>query len=675
MRRAASRLRGVVLHSIHREFTSSGVRNARDKVGPSGEISKFARKKFEKLRQQPVERPYVAPQPAAPLSPVKVVEIFEGMTMRELASRLQQSESAVQSILNDLGESCESGDEALAFDASELVALEFGAQVKRVDAEVRKDDPQKEVIPLRPPVITVMGHVDHGKTSLLDALRKSSVAAGEAGGITQHLGAFVVKMSSGASLTFLDTPGHAAFSAMRARGAAVTDIVVLVVAADDGVKPQTLEALSHAQEAKVPIVVAINKCDKEDADPARVRQQLIMHSVELEEIGGDVQVVEVSAKQSTGLNKLEEALLLMSEMMDLRARTDGDAHGVVIEARLDRGQGPLATVIVRSGTLKQGAIVVVGHQWGRVRCLRDMTGAIVKSAGPATPVEVSGLRGAPLAGDSLNVLQSEDRAKKLAEKRQLIMEQDRLQKRSLKAAAATPATPAAEDEGTDQAPKAVNMPLVVKADVQGTLEAVLEALESLNNEQVSVSIVHSGIGPVSEADFLLAEACQGCLIAFTVKCLPSVEAMARRAKIPLVHHRVIYHLLEEVGKLIIERAPGTSETRIAGQAEVLAIFEIKGKGRAGVGAAKIAGCRVFEGRLLKGQRVKVLRSGTELFDGKLSSLKREKLDVDTVGKGTECGLIVNEWMEFSVGDVVQCIEEYKRLPTFVSSDGKARIEC
>ncbi|KAJ7537975.1 hypothetical protein O6H91_11G030200 [Diphasiastrum complanatum] len=663
-----------------RGFKSNAVLEAKPKLGPSGEIpSKKGKKKQGQSVGPPVERPYVPSQPVViRSSPQRVVEIYEGITLEILAQRVNQPLEAVEGMLASLGESGISASQPVGIDAAELVALEFGADVKRVrpvfndskvNGQLRQDGSQ--VLPLRPPVITVMGHVDHGKTSLLDALRKTSVAAGEAGGITQHMGAFVVPMPSGASLTFLDTPGHAAFSAMRARGAAVTDVVVLVVAADDGVMPQTLEALAHAQAAKVPIVVAINKCDKPEANPSKVRQQLCAEGLELEEIGGDVQVVEISATKGTGLDKLEEALLLTAELMDLRARVDGDAHAVVVEARVDRGYGPLATVIVQSGTLVSSLFIVVGTQWGRIRSLRDTLGRQVGSAGPSTPVEIDGLRGVPLAGDEVLVVPTEERARKLSQMRQLKMEQERLQKLNRKLSSL------ASDPTEEEKAEKVEMALVVKADVQGTAEAVSQAIESLNSPQVAVNIVHTGVGPVSQSDVDLAEACGACIVGFNVRSIGgAIDAAARRAKVVLRQHRVIYHLLEDIGSLIVDKAPGVKETRVAGQAEVLNVYELKGKGRAGVGATKIAGCRVFDGRIQRDLRVKVLRSGEVLFEGSLQSLRREKLDVEAVGKGTECGMIVQDWTEFHVGDIVQFIEDVKRMPKFISSEsGAVRIEC
>ncbi|KAJ9681877.1 hypothetical protein PVL29_017986 [Vitis rotundifolia] len=514
-----------------------------------------------------------------------------------------------------------------------------------------------------------MGHVDHGKTSLLDALRQTSVAAREAGGITQHLGAFVVSMPSGASITFLDTPGHAAFSAMRARGAAVTDVVVLVVAADDGVMPQTLEAMSHAKAANVPIVVAINKCDKPAADPERVKVQLASEGLLLEEMGGDVQVVEVSAVNKTGLDNLEEALLLQADLMDLKARIDGPAQAYVVEARLDRGRGPLATAIVKAGTLVCGQHVVVGAEWGRIRAIRDMVGNLTDQAKPAMPVEIEGLRGLPMAGDDIIVVESEERARMLSAGRKKKYEKDRLRR---------------IDEGRTEAPEPsedvperVEMPIIVKADVQGTVQAVTDALKSLNSPQVFVNVVHVGVGPISQSDFDLAQACGACIVGFNVKNLPtSLSLAASRASIKVKIHRVIYHLLEDIGNLIVDKAPGTFETQVAGEAQVLNIFELKGRSKSKGDDVKIAGCRVMDGRVTKSSTMRLLRSGEVMFEGSCVSLKREKQDVDTVGKGNECGLVIGDWDDFQIGDVIQCLEQVNRKPKFISSEsGAVRIEC
>lgn len=643
-------------------------RNNNDPVSETNSKKKpSSRGKFAKRvrTEPPVEAPYVPPRPKRTTKslPDKTIDIFEGMTIVELAKRTGESIPTLQEILVNVGEKVESEFDPLGIDIAELVTMEVGINVRR-----QHSTEGTEILP-RPAVVTVMGHVDHGKTSLLDSLRQTSVAAKEAGGITQHLGAFVVSMQSGASITFLDTPGHAAFSAMRARGAAVTDIVVLVVAADDGVMPQTLEAMSHAKAANVPIVVAINKCDKPAADPERVKQQLASEGLLLEEIGGDVQVVEVSATKKTGLDNLEECLLLQAEMMDLKARIDGPAQAYVVEARLDRGRGPLATAIVKAGTLVCGQHVVVGSQWGRIRAIRDTVGKLTEKATPAMPVEIEGLKGLPMAGDDIIVVDSDERARMLSEGRKRKFEKDRLSKVN---DGATENLETSEEEF-----KRVEMPIIVKADVQGTVQAVTDALKTLNSPQVFVNVVHVGVGPISQSDVDLAKACGACIVGFNIKSPPSsINLEATQAGTKIVLHRVIYHLLEEMGNLIVDKAPGTCETQVAGEAEVLNIFELKGRSKAKGDDVKIAGCRVNDGFVSKSSTLRLMRSGEVVFEGSCASLKREKQDVDTVRKGNECGLVISDWDDLQIGDVIQCLEQVVRKPKFISSEsGAVRIEC
>ncbi|KAF9600571.1 hypothetical protein IFM89_010057 [Coptis chinensis] len=595
--------------------------------------------------------------------PDRTINIFEGMTISELAKRTGRSIPFLEEILVNVGEEVGSEFDPVSIDVVELIAMEVGVNVKRLHS-----NEGAELLP-RPPVVTVMGHVDHGKTSLLDALCQTSVAAKESGGITQHLGAFVVDMPSGASITFLDTPGHAALSAMRARGAAVTDIVVLVVAADDGVMPQTLEAMAHAKAANVPVVVAVNKCDKPAADPERVRIQLGSEGLLLEDMGGDVQVVEVSAVTKAGLDKLEEALLLQAELMDLKARIDGPAQAYVVEARLDRGRGPMATAIVKAGTLMCGQYVVVGAEWGKIRTIRDMLGKVKDKALPSMPFEFEGLRGLPMAGDDITVVNSEERARMLSEGRGKKLEKNRLEKIG-EGRIETP-------NESENVPERVELPIIVKADVQGTVQAVTDALKSLNSPQVFVNIVHVGVGVISQSDVDLAQACGACIVGFNIRSPPSsVTQSANRASIQIKVHRVIYHLLEDLGNFIVDKAPGTLETQVAGEAQVLSIFELKGRTKSQGGDIKIAGCRVTDGRVTKVSTMRLLRSGEVIFEGSCRSLKREKQDVDAVGKGNECGLAIDAYNDFQIGDVIQCLEQVKRKPKFVSSEsGSVRIEC
>ncbi|XP_051120336.1 uncharacterized protein LOC127244068 isoform X2 [Andrographis paniculata] len=636
---------------------------------------KFSKKK--KDTPPPVETPYIPPRLTRTAKSLanKTIEIFEGMTILELAKRCGESTATIQNIITNVGEKVDSEFDSLSIDIAELAAMEVGLNVRR-----QHTDEGAQALP-RPPVVTVMGHVDHGKTSLLDALRETSLAAKEAGGITQHLGAFVVGMQSGASITFLDTPGHAAFSAMRARGAAVTDVVVLVVAADDGVMPQTLEAMSHAKVANVPIVVAINKCDKPDANPERVKIQLASEGLPLEEMGGDVQVVEVSAVNKTGLDRLEEALLLQAELMDLKARVNGPAQAYVVEARIDKGRGPLATAIVKMGTLVCGQHVVVGAEWGRIRCIRDMARKPISNATPAMPIEIEGLKGLPMAGDDIVVVESEERARMLSEGRKKKIEKDRLMKldeeRQRDEVERLQTEEGEENADEDEKSKRVEVPIIVKADVQGTVQAVSDALKCLNSSQVYVKVIHAGVGPVTQSDVDMAQACGACIVGFNVRDPPSaISLAAAQSKIKVKLHRVIYHLLEDVGNFIVEKAPGTLETKVAGEAQVLNIFELKGRSKSKGDDVKIAGCRVMDGRLTKSATVRLLRSGEVIFEGCCASLKREQQDVEAVGKGNECGLVIKDCDDFQIGDVIQCLVKVNRKPKFISSEsGSVRIEC
>lgn len=619
-------------------------------------------KKKPKDAKPPVETPYVPPK-VKKSSSDRTIEIFEGMTTVELAKRCGQSVATLQNILANVGEKVGSEFDPLGIDVAELIAMEVGVNVKRLHSY------EGSIVLPRAPVVTVMGHVDHGKTSLLDALRQTSVAAKEAGGITQHLGAFVVSMPSGASITFLDTPGHAAFSAMRARGAAVTDIVVLVVAADDGVMPQTIEAMSHAKSADVPIVVAINKCDKPAADPERVKVQLASEGLPLEEMGGDVQVVEVSAVTKKGLDKLEDALLLQAELMDLKARVDGAAQAYVVEARLDRGRGPLATALVKAGTLVCGQHVVVGAEWGKIRAIRDTSGKLTDRATPAMPVEIEGIKGLPMAGDDITVVDSEERARMLSSGRKKNFEQDKLRKMNEEKISAP--------ESLEEEFERVEMPIIVKADVQGTVQAVTDSLKNLNSPQVYVNVIHVGVGAICQSDLDLAQATGACIVGFNVRTPPtSLTLAAAQANIKIKVHRVIYHLLEDIGNFIVEKAPGTYETEVAGEAQVLNIFELKGRSKAKGTDVKIAGCRVMDGHVSRSCTMRLLRSGEVVFEGCCVSLKRETQDVETVQKGNECGLVLRDCFDFQIGDVIQCLHQVNKKPKFISSEsGAVRIEC
>jgi translation initiation factor IF-2 len=539
-------------------------------------------------------------------------------------------------------------------DTAQLIAEEMGHSVRRVaEADVEEglfdiaDDPA-ELVP-RAPVVTVMGHVDHGKTSLLDAIRSSEVAAGEAGGITQHIGAYQVTAPSGAKVTFIDTPGHAAFTAMRARGAKVTDIVVLVVAADDGVMPQTVEAIHHAKAAKVPIIVAINKIDKPDAKPDRVRTDLLQHEIQVESMGGEVVDVEVSAIKKTNIDKLLEMIGLQAEILDLKANPNRAAEGTVIEAKLDRGRGPVATVLVQRGSLHPGDIVVAGAEWGRVRALVSDTGEPVQVAGPSTPVEVLGFSGTPDAGDRLAVVDNEARAREVTDYRAR-------QKREKTAARATGMRGSLEQMMAQAKTSGrKEFPLVIKADVQGSLEAIIGALDKLGTEEVAARVLHAGVGGISESDVTLAEASGVPIIAFNVRANKEAREAAERAGIEIRYYNIIYDLVDDVKKAMSGLLPPTLRETMLGNAQILEIFNVSKIG-------KIAGCKVTDGTVERGANVRLIRDNVVIHEGKLSQLKRFKDDVREVGAGMECGMAFENYQDMRQGDVIECyrVEQIQR---------------
>jgi translation initiation factor IF-2 len=539
-------------------------------------------------------------------------------------------------------------------DTAQLIAEEMGHTVRRVaEADVEEglfdvaDDPAQ--LASRAPVVTVMGHVDHGKTSLLDAIRSSEVAAGEAGGITQHIGAYQVTAPSGAKITFIDTPGHAAFTAMRARGAKVTDIVVLVVAADDGVMPQTVEAIHHAKAAKVPIIVAINKIDKPDANPTRVRTDLLQHEIQVESLGGDVVDVEVSAIKKTNIDKLLEMLGLQAEILDLKADPARAAEGTVIEAKLDRGRGPVATVLVQRGTLHVGDLVVAGAEWGRVRALMSDTGDPIGSAGPSTPVEVLGFSGTPDAGDRLAVVENEARAREVTDYRAR-------QKREKLAARATGMRGSLEQMMAQAKTSGrKEFPLVIKADVQGSVEAIIGALDKLATDEVAARVLHSGVGGISESDVTLAEASGVPIIAFNVRANKEAREAAERAGIEIRYYNIIYDLVDDVKKAMSGLLAPTLRETMLGNAQILEVFNISKVG-------KIAGCKVTDGTVERGANVRLIRDNVVIHEGKLSQLKRFKDDVREVGAGMECGMAFESYQDMRQGDVIECyrVEQIQR---------------
>src|SRR3974390_2700198 len=576
---------------------------------------------------------------------VREVTIPEAITIQELANRMSERAVDVIHLLMKQGQMATIND-VIDADTAQLIAEEMGHTVRRVsEADVEEGlfdtaDEPGQALP-RAPVVTVMGHVDHGKTSLLDAIRSSNLVAGEAGGITQHIGAYQVTASSGAKITFIDTPGHAAFTAMRARGAKVTDIVVLVVAADDGVMPQTVEAIHHAKAAKVPIIVAINKIDKPDAKPERVRTDLLQHEIQVESMGGDVVDVEVSATKKQNIDKLLEMIGLQAEILDLKANPDRSAEGTVIEAKLDRGRGPVATVLVQRGTLHVGDLVVAGAEWGRVRALVSDTGDPIETAGPSTPVEVLGFSGTPDAGDRLAVVENEARAREVTEYRAR-------QKREKVAARATGMRGSLEQMMAQaNASGRKEFPLVVKADVQGSVEAIVGALEKLATDEVAARVLHAGVGGISESDVTLAEASGVPIIAFNVRANKEAREAAERAGIEIRYYNIIYDLVDDIKRAMSGLLAPTLRESMLGNAQVLEIFNISKIG-------KIAGCKVADGSVERGANVRLIRDNVVIHEGKLSQLKRFKDDVREVGAGMECGMAFENYQDMRQGDVIEC---------------------
>jgi len=574
------------------------------------------------------------------------VTIPEAITIQELANRMSERAVDVIRLLMKQGAMHKITD-VIDADTAQLIAEELGHTVKRVAASDVEEglfdavDDSTDTEP-RSPVVTVMGHVDHGKTSLLDALRHANVVSGEAGGITQHIGAYqVASPESGKKITFIDTPGHAAFTAMRARGAKVTDIVVLVVAADDGVMPQTVEAINHAKAAKVPMIVAINKIDKPDARPERVRTELLQHEVQVESLGGEVVDVEVSAKNKTNLDRLLEMIALQADILDLKTNSDRPAEGTVIEAKLDRGRGPVATVLVQRGTLRVGDIIVAGAEMGRVRALISDQGETVDEAGPAVPVEVLGFNGPPEAGDRLAVVENEARARQITSYRAH-------QKRE-NAAANISGMRGSLEQMMSQLKTAgrKEFPLVVKADVQGSLEAILGSLEKLGTDEVAARILHAGVGGISESDVTLAEGFNAAIIGFSVRANKEAAAAAKRNGIEIRYYNIIYDLVDDVKKAMSGLLAPTLRETMLGNAQILEIFNISKVG-------KVAGCRVTDGTVERGANVRLIRDNVVVHEGKLSTLKRFKDEVKEVQSGQECGMAFESYHDMRVGDVIEC---------------------
>ncbi|HEV2896907.1 MAG TPA: translation initiation factor IF-2 [Pseudaminobacter sp.] len=575
---------------------------------------------------------------------MREVVLPETITIQELANRMSERAVDVVKYFMKQGQILKPGD-VIDADTAELIASEFGHTVRRVaESDIEEGlfdvvDKPEDLKP-RSPVVTIMGHVDHGKTSLLDAIRNANVVSGEAGGITQHIGAYQVE-KNGQKITFIDTPGHAAFTAMRARGAQATDIAILVVAADDSVMPQTIESISHAKAAGVPIIVAINKIDKPQADPQKVRAELLRHEVFVESMGGDVLDVEVSATKGTNLDKLLETILLQAELLDLKANPDRTAEGVVIEAKLDKGRGAVATVLVQAGTLMVGDIVVAGSEWGRVRALVTDRGEHLDEALPATPVEILGIQGTPQAGDRFAVVNNEARAREITEYRQRLARDKAVARHVGQRGSLEQMMTQLQSSGLKE------FPLVIKGDVQGSVEAIVAALDKLGTDEVRARIVHAGAGGITESDVSLALTSGAAMIGFNVRANPQARAAAEAAGIEIRYYNIIYNLVDDVKAAMSGLlSPERRETFI-GNAEILEIFDITKVG-------KIAGCRVTEGKVERGAGVRLIRDNVVIHEGTLKTLKRFKDEVSEVPAGQECGMAFQNYEDMRAGDVIEC---------------------
>jgi translation initiation factor IF-2 len=574
------------------------------------------------------------------------VQVPEAIVVSELANRMSEKVSdVVKSLMNNGIMATQ--NQSIDADTAELIVEEFGHRVVRVsDSDVEDvikiiEDDAKDLKP-RPPVITIMGHVDHGKTSLLDAIRNAKVVAGEAGGITQHIGAYQVTTESGAKLTFLDTPGHAAFTSMRARGAQVTDIVVLVVAADDAVMPQTIEAIHHAKAANVPMIVAINKIDRPAADANKVRTDLLQHSVIVEKMSGDVQDVEVSALTGQGLDELLEAIALQSELLELKANPDRAAQGAVIEAQLDIGRGPVATVLIETGTLRRGDIFVVGEQWGKVRALIDDKGERIEEAGPSVPVEVLGLNGTPEAGDVLNVTSTEAQAREIAEYRANAAKE----KRAAAGAAVTLDQLMANAKASESVSE---LPILVKGDVQGSTEAIVQAMAKIGNDEVRVRVLHSGVGAITESDIALAEASGAPVIGFNVRANASARQSANQKGVEIRYYSIIYDLVDDIKAAASGLLSAEVRENFIGYANIKEVFKVSNVGM-------IAGCLVTEGVARRSAGVRLLRDDVVIHEGTLKTLKRFKDEVPEVQSGQECGMAFEKYEDIRPKDVIEIFE-------------------
>jgi len=597
------------------------------------------RRRFKKKQPKPV----IVQQPQEKI--IKEVIIPEVITVQELASRMAEKGADVIKKLMALGVMA-TINQPIDADTAQIIVEEMGHKWKRVaDSDVetiltKEEDSSEDLLP-RAPVVTVMGHVDHGKTSLLDALRTTNVVEKEAGGITQHIGAYQVEVHDGQKITFIDTPGHEAFSEMRARGARVTDIVILVVAANDGIMPQTVEAIRHAQAAGVPIVVAINKIDLPTADPLKVKTMLLQHGIAVEEMGGDSLSVEVSAKKRINIEKLLEAVLLQAEILNLRANPEPKASGTVIEAKMEKGRGSVATLLVQRGAMRVGDVIIAGKEWGHVRAMFNEHGHKVFEAGPATPVEILGLQGTPAAGDTFNVVLGESQAKEITNYR-IQKERDAKLVKSAKSAM---------EQMLDKIKSGESkyLPIIIKADVQGSIEAIEGTLHKLSNNEVKVQILHSAVGPISESDISLAKASNAFVIGFNVRAIPQARDMARRDGVDIRYYSIIYDVADDVKKGLEGLLSPELREKILGYAEIRNVFNITGVG-------KVAGCMVTEGIVKRGAKVRLLRDNVVIHDGSLGQLKRFKEDVKEVKDGYECGMSFENYNDIQVGDSIECYE-------------------
>jgi len=576
---------------------------------------------------------------------VRDVVVPETITVQELANRMAERAGEVIKSLMKMGVMA-TINHPIDADTAELIAGEFGHRVRRVsesDVEIglRGEEDSEDQMVSRPPIVTVMGHVDHGKTSLLDAMRQTDVAAGEAGGITQHIGAYQIEIASGDRITFIDTPGHAAFTEMRARGATVTDLVILVVAADDGIMAQTVEAIRHAKAAEVPIIVAVNKIDTPGADPQRVRTELLQHEIVVEEMGGDVLAVDVSAKTGEGLDKLQEAILLQAEILEVQANPGRPAEGVIVEAKVERGRGSVATVLVQRGTLRQGDVFVAGAEWGRVRALINDRGEQVEEAGPSLPVEVLGLQDTPYAGDEFVVVDNEGRAREISDYR----------KRLLREKQATAGARGTVEQmlSAIQAGETRELSLVVKTDVHGSLEAIRGSLEKMETETVKPRLLHGAVGGISESDVTLAKASGGLIVGFNVRANPQARELARRDGVEIRYYSIIYDLIDDVKSLLSGLLSPEVREDFIGYAEIRQVFNITKVG-------KVAGCMVTDGVIKRGCKVRLLRDNVVIHEGSLKTLKRFKDEVRDVREGYECGMAFENYDDIREGDLIECFE-------------------